>query len=57
MEVFDCRNCENRKLTYKPGDEGLDGRQPYCPYGCSSQTKCGDTIVPEHHLQVTIPIY
>ena len=40
--------CVSDRVRYKDGDP-----HPYCVDGCSSETTCGETIVPSDHLDVS----
>ena len=40
--------CVSDRVRYKDGNP-----HPYCVDGCSSETTCGETIVPSDHLDVS----
>lgn len=57
MYVRVCRSCQHNQFYYNDGSGGgVEERQPYCIDSCSAQTMCGDTVVPDSHLQVPLVI-
>ena len=42
------RQCHTYEVRFKDGDP-----YPYCVRGCELHTKCGETRVPEKHLEAS----
>ena len=47
--LYFTRQCKSDKVRYQDGDP-----HPYCVDGCKQTTMCGDTLVPEEHLDVSV---
>ena len=53
--ICDGRSCSTNHHTFRnESRDDMSERQYYCINSCSAQSKCGDMVVPESHLQVCI---